>query len=70
MVLKRPILSEMYPENERPNAEPLTSKISEGKRGGGWGQSATKRADLRIQDRDDIKARLAAKTLLKSVSWQ
>jgi hypothetical protein len=35
MVLKRPILSEMYPENERPNAEPLTSKISEGRRGGG-----------------------------------
>jgi hypothetical protein len=68
MVLNRPILSEMYPENERPNAEPLTSKISEGRKGGG--QSATERADLRIQDCDDIEARLATKTLLKSVSWQ
>jgi hypothetical protein len=68
MVLNRPILSEMYPENERPNAEPLTSKISEGRKGGE--QSATERADLRIQDRDDIEARLTTKTLLKSVSWQ
>jgi hypothetical protein len=68
MVLNRPILSEMYPENERPNAEPLAGKISEGGKGGG--QSATERADLRIQDRDDIEARLATKTLLKSVSWQ
>jgi len=68
MVLKRPILSEMYPENERPKAEPL-SKISEGRKGG-RGQSPTKRADLRIQDRDDIEARLAAKALVKSVSWQ
>ena len=68
MVLKRPILSEMYPENERPNAEPLTSEISEGRRGGGSPQQ--KGADLRVQDRDDIEARLAAETLLKSVSWQ
>ena len=67
IVLKRPIRSEMYPENERPNADPLTSKISEGLKGG---QYVTKGADLRIQDCDDVEARLAAKPLLEAVSWK
>jgi hypothetical protein len=70
MVLKRPILSEMYPENERPNADPLICKISEGLTKEEGAAIFKRRAGLRIQDCDDVEACLAAKALLKAVSWQ
>lgn len=66
MVLKRPMRSDMYPERDRPSAEPLEIRISEDQEP--HDQRPQMFQYLRIQDCNNIKASLAAEALQQSIS--
>jgi len=61
MVLKRPMRSDMYPERDRPSAEPLKIPISENQAEND--QCSQMLRYLRIQNCNNIEASLAAEAL-------
>jgi PleD family two-component response regulator len=66
MVLKRPMRSDMYPERDRPSAEPLKILISEDQ--AAHDQRSQISQYLRIQNCNNIEASLAAEALQQSIS--
>jgi hypothetical protein len=61
MVLKRPMRSDMYPERDRPSAEPLKIPISENQ--AEHDQCSQMLKYLRIQNCNNIEASLPAEAL-------
>jgi hypothetical protein len=66
MVLKRPMRSDMYPERDRPSAEPLKIPISEDQ--AEYDQRSQILRYLRIQNCNNIEASLAPEALEQSIS--